>query len=379
MSFINNSRSLLNSVDWNFAKVSGTKGIHPYPAKFIPQIPRKLIELFHPGASSVVLDPFCGSGTTLVEAIHMGLDACGIDLNPLACLLSRVATTPSPSGLDKIGKEVIEKARYNFKNDAFAIPDIPRLDHWFQPDIQRALAALTEQINKEEQLHVREALQVALSSIIVRVSNQESDTRYAAIEKEISSNDVFTLFENGILNVMRVTSSLNNASFTGLGRATVLNRDILTATPSELPSNIGLVVTSPPYPNAYEYWLYHKYRMYWLGMDPITVRKNEIGARPHYFGKNHQDERDFEVQMSLCFKLIAQVLIPEGRACFIVGRSIIRGREIDNVALLQRAASQHGLFIEDLVQRDILASRKTFNLAHGKINQEHIIVFAKEG
>ena len=42
-------------------------------------------------------------------------------------------------------------------------------------------------------------------------------------------------------------------------------------------------MTSPPYPNAYEYWLYHKYRMYWLGMDPIAVRQQEIGARPHYF------------------------------------------------------------------------------------------------
>ena len=54
----------------------------------------------------------------------------------------------------------------------------------------------------------------------------------------------------------------------------------------------GRLVTSPPYPNAYEYWLYHKYRMYWLGFDPIPIRENEIGARPHYFKTNHQDETD---------------------------------------------------------------------------------------
>ena len=69
-----------------------------YPAKFIPEIPRQLIELFHPGDTSGVLDPFCGSGTTLVETIDAGLDAWGIDLNPLACLIAKVKTTSSGRG-----------------------------------------------------------------------------------------------------------------------------------------------------------------------------------------------------------------------------------------------------------------------------------------
>ena len=63
------------------------------------------------------------------------------------------------------------------------VPEIPRLDHWFKPVVQRSLAALVGQIN-QEQIPVREVLQVALSSIIVRVSNQDSDTRYAAVEKK---------------------------------------------------------------------------------------------------------------------------------------------------------------------------------------------------
>ena len=376
-----NSRTSLNSVDWDFVRASRGKSIHPYPAKFIPEIPRNLIDIYHPGDSSIVLDPFCGSGTTLVEANRKGLDAWGIDLNPLACLISRVATTPLPlsAWLEKIGKEIIEKAENNLKNGIFTIPRIPRLDHWFQSDVQRALAVLIEQINEEEQLPVREALQVALSSIIVQVSNQESDTRYAAIQKDISSQYVFDRFKIGISNVARLKSSLCNSSLAGLGKTTVMNRDILAVTAEDLPRNIGLVVTSPPYPNAYEYWLYHKYRMYWLGMDPLYVREREIGARPHYFGKNHQDEHDFERQMSSCFKLLSQIITLNGKACFIIGRSIIHGREIDNVALLQRSAKPHGFVMDDLIQRNILTSRKTFNLSHGKINQEHVVVFSRGG
>ena len=86
-------RAKLDSVAWDFTDAdsrAGAHSMHPYPAKFIPQIPRALIELFHPGDDSAVLDPFCGSGTTLVEAASYGLQGIGVDLNPLATLVARV-------------------------------------------------------------------------------------------------------------------------------------------------------------------------------------------------------------------------------------------------------------------------------------------------
>jgi tRNA G10 N-methylase Trm11 len=70
----------LTEADWTFegARTRGeTHGIHPYPAKFIPQIPRALIAALHPRDGTAVMDPFCGSGTTLVEAAAEGLPAIG--------------------------------------------------------------------------------------------------------------------------------------------------------------------------------------------------------------------------------------------------------------------------------------------------------------
>lgn len=378
--FLQNTTQALISTDWDFSDAPLNKGIHsihPYPAKFIPQIPRRLIQLFHPGDSSVILDPFCGSGTTLVEAINLGLDVWGIDLNPIACLISRVKTTPLPPNLlEDCARRIIVKAKEQLTADEIQLPAIPNVNHWFKLAVQKALAVLIDQINQTEPLSIREALQVALSSIIVQVSNQDGDTRYAAIEKDVSIEDVLTRFEKAVFTVSKATSSLSDNLFRSLGHATVINRDILTILPEELPTNVGLVITSPPYPNAYEYWLYHKYRMYWLGMDPITVRRHEIGARPHYFKKNHQDERDFEQQMGHCFRLLSQVMRLGAKACFLVGRSIIHGRVIDNAALLQRAAQPYGFAMEGIVQRDIPTTRKTFNPMHGGINQEHLIVFA---
>lgn len=382
---MNQTSKLLDSIDWDFQGESGEAGIHSihsYPARFIPQIPRNLVRLFHPSDSSIVLDPFCGCGTALVEAIDLGLDAFGIDVNPLACLIAEVKTKPLPLEFLEVAKRVTYEAKEQLSKGVVTVPPIPRLSHWFKPVVQKALAVLIDQINKEEKTSLRDALRVALSSIIVQVSNQESDTRYAAVDKRVSAQDVFSKFEKVALTIgQAIFSFWNNLSrYSGkrLGRAMVLNRDILTVTPDDLPSDIGLVVTSPPYPNAYEYWLYHKYRMYWLGMDPISTREREIGARCHYFKSKPQDERDFEQQMNVVFHLLAQSMKLGAKACFLIGRSIIHGRLVDNLALLRRLAGSQGFSEEGIIERRIPARRKSFNPAHGNINKEHLIVFKLE-
>ncbi len=81
--------------DWDFADAdtkTHTHGYHVYPAMMIPQVARRLIRSYGGGAQ-LLLDPFCGSGTSLVEARLAGLDAVGIDLNPFAVLLARAKTT----------------------------------------------------------------------------------------------------------------------------------------------------------------------------------------------------------------------------------------------------------------------------------------------
>jgi site-specific DNA-methyltransferase (cytosine-N4-specific) len=162
-------------------------------------------------------------------------------------------------------------------------------------------------------------------------------------------------------------------------RVTLLHQDVLSLSPEPFKGKIGLIVTSPPYPNAYEYWLYHKYRMYWLDMDPIALRSGEIGARPHYFKKNHQTEADFEVQMEKVFQLLGKLLPLRAYACFVVGRSIIHGRVVDNVQLLTRAAERAHFTLAGSVSRSIARNRKSFNLSHAAITEETITVFQLAG
>src|SRR3990172_7436296 len=145
---------LLASVTWSFPRSdtrSSIHSLHPYPARFIAEIPRALIQLFPPREGTFVMDPFCGSGTTLVEAQDAGMPALGIDLHPLACLLSRVKTRPLAGDLLIEGARVASDAR----NTPAAVPSIPRLDHWFEPAVQEALASIVAQVSMVEDPTIR--------------------------------------------------------------------------------------------------------------------------------------------------------------------------------------------------------------------------------
>jgi site-specific DNA-methyltransferase (cytosine-N4-specific) len=157
----------------------------------------------------------------------------------------------------------------------------------------------------------------------------------------------------------------------------VICSDILKISAQDIRHPIGLVVTSPPYPNAYEYWLYHKYRMFWLGYDPIKVKQQEIGARAHYFKKNYPTEEDFLGQMEHVFKLIWSTLVKDGHACIVIGRSKIHGKIVDNAKLLAELAKKIGFEEITNIPRTIASSRKTFNLYHANIHTENLLIFRK--
>lgn len=362
--------SRLAEVDWSFegAKPSPTDKLHPYPAKFIGEIPRALLKSLVLEPGSTILDPFCGSGTTLAEAQRLGFRSLGIDLNPIACLLAEVRTLPRPAGVVDAAHAVAHEAEGWLP----AAPvDIPNVDHWFDPDVKEIVNALTARIASVDNPSVRRVLRLALSSILVRVSRQESDTRYAAIDKGVTRQDVLRLY---LAAVKRIDAALQGRG-EPTAEATVLQGNTLAFTPDQLGMRFDAVITSPPYPNAYEYWLYHKYRMWWLGHDPIAVRTNEIGARPKYFSRNAATAETFAAEIGKVMSLCVQALNPRGYVCVVVGRSRIKGVDVDNAAIIERTLQQLGLSPVFRTERLLASSRKSFNLSHAAIKSESVLVY----
>ncbi len=362
---------ILGVVDWDFSDRtagSGIESIHPYPAKFIPDIPATLLNIIPLQKNTIVLDPFVGSGTTLVECQRRGISSVGIDLNPIACLIARAKTAPLPQNLDAVLDDVV---RRSFRKRA-RIPSIPNLDHWFTSGVQRVVASLAAAI-EDAPIVYRDILRLGLSSILVRVSNQESDTRYAAIEKQIDPPTVITFFQTA---VRRILVALSKRDY-DLAPATVIEHDTLTINPRTIGRRVGAIITSPPYPNAYEYWLYHKYRMYWLGFDPVAVKEKEIGARAHFFKVNHHTADNFVVQMQQTFTLIDKVLVVGGYVAFVVGRSRIHGKTINNADIIEAVASDYSFSRAFSAERTIAATRKSFNLSHANIKTETLLVMTR--
>lgn len=117
--------------------------------------------------------------------------------------------------------------------------------------------------------------------------------------------------------------------------------------------------------------------MYWLGFDPIDVKQKEIGARAHFFKKNHHTEKDFQNQMQTVLELLNASIVHGGHICIVVGRSKIHGKIIDNADIILEIAKTLDLKSVANISRQIATSRRTFNLSHANIKSENLLVFEK--
>ena len=383
----------LQAINWDFPDAKTgylTHGLHPYPAKFIPQIPNALIQELS-SVGDTIADIFCGSGTTLVEALQLKRHAIGIDANPLAALISQAKTT----ALDEANFAALSTHQDACQQLVQSIdPHIGDLFHggrpfqssawrpaqqicefWFEPHVVEELAELRQLTDAVPAEEARCLCQAALSAIIVAVSKQDSDTRYVRRDKAVAPGDT----------VRRYLSQLNAAAaavreLTDLveGRFSrqVFNLDILDAPDTEA---FDLVVTSPPYPNAYSYHLYHRTRLAWLGHDPNQFKKVEIGSHRKYSakGRNRATATTFQREFEQIFCWLRGRLRPRGHVCLVIGDSTLDGRRIDNASLVAAAAAGAGFRETARMERAIASTRKAFNPRIGKIKTEKLLILRK--
>ena len=125
-----------------------THGFHKYPAKFIPHIPKwAILKYLNGNKDKNILDPFCGSGTTLVEGILAGYNTIGIDIDPLSAMISKVKTTRLDEKELKFISEWLVKELKTKKKGIFK-PDCETIEHWFTKDAISKLSIIITLINQ---------------------------------------------------------------------------------------------------------------------------------------------------------------------------------------------------------------------------------------
>ncbi|MCX5702576.1 MAG: DNA methyltransferase [Candidatus Omnitrophica bacterium] len=386
---VNNDIHLLSrikEINWNFEGEKTnflTHDFHSYPAKFIPQIPKYLIKIFTK-EHETIYDPFCGCGTTIVEAILEKRKAVGNDINPLAVLISKVKSTfLSDAQIVNIKttlsamQDRLESFYWgsrSFRDLSFLedLSRIPNLNGWFDQHVINELALIKSAIHDLNDIDIQDFFKVALSSIIVSVSYQDSNTRYVRVNKNIPEKETFQKFKLKVLRMLQKIKELPWRNDKGVVKLLISD----TRLPLDFDSNSAdLAVTSPPYPNAYDYHLYHKYRMYWLDMNPLDLKRDEIGAHASYSKKNGHTHENFKNDMEQSFIQISRILKPNKYFCIVIGDSIIRGDKIQNNKLLKEMSQATPFQFIYEVKRDIQLSRKSFNPSIGKIKTEYIMFF----
>lgn len=343
--------------------------LHPYFGKIDPALARALIDAYS-APNDVVLDPFCGSGTVLVESIIADRRVIGWDSSELAVLISAaklIGVTPSEIGeLKSLGRRIAAYVDSPlFPRSAFDVAPLPKLrrvrnlDYWFAPHALRELATLRQEVLINSALSPAAFIlaKIAFSRIIVAASNQQGESTYRRVDKPDKPGRVFDLFLGALQTTItlqqqhtqRIAQSLGSfdrsvhVADSGFGLSLSGRESLVQVVDSREGARGGekasLVVTSPPYLMSWDYGLYHKFRFFWLGFELDEYEETEIGR---HLRRQNDDVPRYIADMTRVFKALKKKLHRKGIVAMINAPSIVHGREVDTNALLRDCAAKAG-------------------------------------
>lgn len=356
--------------------------IHPFPARMAPDIAQEFLNECAEGGR--VLDPMCGSGTVLRAAVEAGLNCLGVDIDPLAVLMSRVWVTPLDSSkLSDAANDIVQRARNLPDDQVEKMPDPETrrfMAFWFAPRQRRQLHRLATVLRESSQPET-DALSVALSRIIVTKEMMASlarDTSHSRPHRVATEND-FDVYSGFIKAASHLAKRL--APELIRGKADVVEGDARIL--KELDDDtFDIAVTSPPYLNAIDYFRGHKLTLVWLGYDLSSIRVTRsasVGAERVLASTAGQVDvtsyvvesansaitdrhlgwiRRYAVDMQAVFGELARVVKQHGRVVIVVGNSFLSGAAINNAMLVRDIAQESGFLVEDSRVRSIPARRR---------------------
>ena len=298
------SREDVDLRDPNFAS-NKTLPLHrwvPWIAGFSSAFVRSVIERSLP-TRGVVLDPFAGVGTTLVEAELLGHDVIGFEINPYAALTCQVKldarTLDAPTfaaSLDRLFDFYYEAIDSDYKPRSTPPAGFRTRRDFYSPLVLRKVLTIQDFISSIEDERTQQAFQVAFAATMVRYSNYSYEpslgTRKAAGKDDIED---FPVIEVVGEKLGQMLEDLEWLEANGPGRqtdATVINASFFAFEKHIPPASVDLAITSPPYLNNYHYIRNTRPHLYWLGFaekpkDTKTLEENN-------FGKYWQTVRDLD-------------------------------------------------------------------------------------
>ncbi|MGR0189036.1 hypothetical protein [Azospirillum aestuarii] len=368
------------------------RSIHPFPARMAPDL--ALVSLGSIPAGSRVLDPMSGSGTVIRQALEMGHSAVGVDLDPLAILMSKVWTTEVRDEDIVAEFKRLKQRLSDMGDEAPVLPwqqdaETTRfVNYWFHDAQRRDLTRIAAALNDRscEPLTIAEAaaldaLRVAFSRIIITKEQGASlarDTSHSRPHRVATESKYAVLpnFERSVVQLRKRLSDNPPPSTARVVRGDARALDLENA-------SIDAVITSPPYLNAIDYMRGHRMSLVWLGYsipELRIVRSNSIGAERN--ADKHDRQQDaaaiaaairgmepltgriegiigrYSYDLLGMTAEVSRVLRSGGQATFIVGNSCIKGTFVNNANGVAEGVRLAGMVVTQIQERELpVASR----------------------
>lgn len=375
----------------NIYDILARETVHPFPARMAPDV---ALEVLETGSKSLsVLDPMMGSGTVPAVARSNGHRAFGVDIDPLAVLISKVWTTAiDVTAVREKANEVLDRARHRFSKtsirDAYPRDADPEtrafVVYWFDEYSRRQLASLAHVISNIRDIAMRDVFWCSFSRLIIAKQSGASlalDLAHSRPHRAFSRAPAkpFTKF---FAAVDRVIENCVGKNTSGRGPAPRL----FEADARELPlrdETIDLVLTSPPYLNAIDYMRCSKFSLIWMGHTIPSLRQlrtesvgteagdrtldkdkvvreimKELNLRPALQQRHKAILARYIDDMRRSLSEVARVLVPGGRAFYVVGENTIRGTYIRNSKIIEAVAGNAGLKLTDSRTRALPGNRR---------------------
>ena len=374
------------SVAWGFSDLTQkdtryiTHGYHRYPAKYIPQLARKLI-LEHSRPGDFVVDPFGGCGTTAIEAKINNRRALAIDINPVAVMISnaKINALP-PDKLDKITEFFWNQHEITMLDDMSVCNSCnERLNYWFTQFGIKELYRLLFTIHQIKEKPYQEFFLCAFSNILKNCSHWSMKSNKPLYD----AKKIPAIPEKQMERQLRLMSRMNSEYYDLLKCHNVKSVDCnaVEGNAENIPigdSEADLVVTSPPYVTSYEYADLHQLTAIWMGWadNLLDFRKNFIGSSYTRRDKGEMNsitasrisDQLSEINsplgaktavyfsdMNKSFSDMYRILRRRGRACIVIGDTELRKVKIQNTQVFIEQMETLGFKIKDVICRRVMS------------------------
>lgn len=385
-----NSRLIerLRRTDWDFVgkySESPFSAIHWYPARFVSQLPAAFIGLLtDPG--EMVLDPFVGSGTTLVEAQRLGRYSVGIDLNPISCIVAKAKTANVSAerivrvvSRMKAEAEDLLRGQLRTRSRRLAeveIPETVQAEKWYTKRVREDLARLWRLVRSYQRVR-RTMAEAAFSAILLRVCRETRHWGYVCDNSTPRGNregDVLREYTRVLDRLVvayeeRDAERVARAGKVGsIEEAVVSCADVREALSTIDEASVDLVVTSPPYFGVSDYVKAQRLTMEWFGLAIEPYRLREIGARSKRHRRAAYDE--YLGELAMVFRQVRRCLRREACCVVVVGESSTRASVL---AGMKEAVRDCGFEVELDLRRNVSSQRKQAPSIRG----EHLLVLSR--